>query len=122
MQDLVDQSHRIDLSRTDCLLREMDEVLFLIDLLGKYPGGAKIGEDHIPSEGEEGFVELIKIADLPRDVEFHHYGVLRMAFLFREDEFLCHVWGPDPFSHPNIGHIPDGNKKNVGNLVTLQKQ
>ena len=85
--------------------------------LGKDPGSAEIGEDHISTQGEEGFFELIKVADLPRDVELHHPGVLRIGFLIREGEFLWHVLGLCEFSHPNIGHIPDGNKQNVENLI-----
>ncbi len=73
VRNLVDQAHGVDLPGLDGLFREADQIPGVVHLLGKHPGRVKVGKDDVAAEGKQRVLELVAIARLARDVEFHLY-------------------------------------------------
>jgi len=91
MEDFINQSHCIDLSRFDGLLRKTDQIPFVIDFLPKRPlPGMEVGKDDIPAEGKERVIKLVKVPHLPANMKFHfRYG--------SRDAFVLCSWVTIPF-------------------------
>jgi len=52
MEDLIDQSHRIDLAALHSLFRIRGQVALGIDLLNEFSGSVEIGKDYIAIIGK----------------------------------------------------------------------
>ena len=83
MEDFVDEAHGVDLPGFDGALWVFEQVALLVHLLGQAAGSVEIGQDNIAAEGINGLVELVALAGLTGDVEFHvvYPGVCAGEFL-----------------------------------------
>jgi hypothetical protein len=64
MQDLIDETHGIDIAGRDGLTAEAGHAL------RKTPGGGKICQKEAPIQAKEGFIEGIFLTSLSGNVEF----------------------------------------------------
>ena len=63
MADFINESHGVELSGPDGLLRMLLQIALSIHLLGQKANGVVVREDDIAAAGEEGFVNLMPLAD-----------------------------------------------------------
>ena len=75
MEDLIDQSHGVDLPGSDRLLGKIDQIPFLIHFLGEDPHCMEAWKDDISAEGKKSVVKLIEVPCLPGDMKLHHGSI-----------------------------------------------
>ena len=68
--DLVDEAHSEEGARVDGV--ESGSGAHLGHAVGEFATGGEIGKDDVADEVEEGIADLVAVADLTRNVEFHH--------------------------------------------------
>ena len=69
----VDEAHGVKLAGVDGAVGVALGVTHLVHAVGKLAAGSHVREDDVTRIGEEGLGELVAIARVPRNVEFHHW-------------------------------------------------
>lgn len=70
MQHFVDETHGVDLSRFDSLLREVDQVALIVDALGEDASRMEVSKDDVSGQLEKCLVEAVPVSRFAGDVEF----------------------------------------------------
>ena len=73
MAGLVNEAHGVKLPGMDCAVGMMFDVADLIHAVRELAARSHIGKYHVARIGEERLSELIALARIPRNVEFHHW-------------------------------------------------
>ena len=69
VEDLVDETHRVDVARANRRAGIRGQVALRVHLLREAARGGEVGEDDVAGQAEERVVELVTVARRARDVE-----------------------------------------------------
>ena len=72
MQGFVNQAHGVKGTSMDGAFRMTLHVAGLVNAVREVPAGGKVGQDHVPGQREQDFVNRVAVARLPGYVELEH--------------------------------------------------